>query len=296
MSAREPACFLAIDKPAGLSSRAVVDRVSKTVGSRRVGHAGTLDPLATGVLVVAVERATRLIEYVQRMRKRYRADFLLGATSPTDDVESDPVSTPGAEPPSEEAIREAISRQVGEILQVPPIYSAIKLSGKRAYELARRGAEPKIEPRPVHVHRIDVLEYEYPHLRIDVECGSGTYIRSIARDLGNSLGVGGLMKELRRTAVGVFTEEIAIPLDDLSPTDWRGFARTLRFALSELPTIALDAEGSDSFRHGRKTLVPNAPDGELVVVDEQDRLLGIGRSERGGSLRPLKGGFLEENP
>ena len=206
--------WLAVDKPSGMTSREVVNAVQNWFPRRtKVGHTGTLDPRATGLLVICIGEATKLADTVQSMGKRYWSRIRLGATSDTDDADGAIVETASATPPDEAAVRAAIPAFIGSILQLPPIYSALKVGGKRAHKLARRGIDPKLEPRTVRVDAIRFLSYDWPYLELEIDCGKGTYVRSIARDLGAIFGVGGLVQELRRTRVGPFVVEEAIPLE-----------------------------------------------------------------------------------
>ena len=213
---------MVIDKPYGRTSAwvcAVVKGKLKAGGAPKrikVGHGGTLDPLATGVLVVLVGRATKLCDHVMGGTKRYIAEIDLARVSPTDDLESEATPVPVEAPPTLAAVRQACRQFVGDIDQLPPAHSAIKVGGKRAYELARTGRTPDIEPRRVRIEAIDVLEYDWPRLIIDVSCGKGVYIRSLARDLGQPLGVGGVLTALRRTAVGRWTIDQAVPIERLA--------------------------------------------------------------------------------
>ena len=203
----------------------------------RMGHTGTLDPLATGVLVLCLGAATRLTEYVQRMGKTYRAGVRLGARSDTDDA--DGVVTPvDAAAPDAAAVAACLAGFVGEIEQTPPAYSAAKVAGRRAYDLARQGQDVDLRPRRVHVYGIDVLRYDYPQLELEVRCGKGTYIRSLARDLGDRLGCGALIQTLRRTRVGPFTADDAVPMDADAATA-RARLRPVEEAVAELPRVVL---------------------------------------------------------
>jgi tRNA pseudouridine55 synthase len=207
--------FLVIDKPGGMTSRDVVNVAQRWFPRRtKIGHAGTLDPLATGVLVLAVGAATKLVERVQAMGKTYRTRILLGFTSDTDDADGKLTPSPAGTIPAEAMIRELLPRFVGTILQLPPRVSALKIDGRRAYDLARQGKDVKLEPRPVRVDAIRLLGYEWPHLDLEIDCGKGTYIRSIARDVGDALGCGGLVQTLRRTRIGEFTAEIGLGIDE----------------------------------------------------------------------------------
>jgi len=208
--------LLVIDKPSGMTSMDVCRVVRGRTGGAKVGHAGTLDPLATGVLVVCLGRATKSIDGLMATEKRYLAEVDLSAFSMTDDMESEAEPVDVDSPPDRAAIDRACAQFTGEIMQAPPVYSAVHVEGERAYKLARRGEAAERPPaRPVVIHSIDVVEYTWPSLTADIRCGKGTYIRSLARDLGESLGTGGRLRSLRRTAVGPYTIEDASRLDDL---------------------------------------------------------------------------------
>ena len=227
-----PAGLVVVDKPAGMTSHDVVARVRRIAHTRRVGHGGTLDPMATGVLVVGIGRATRLLTYVIGAEKRYSATIRLGATTVTDDAEGDVVATasPGAlAGVADEAIRAGLAAQTGTISQVPTAVSAIKVDGRRAYAMVRAGDAPELKAREVTVFRLDVHEIRRSgaapdrpsapaaiDIDVDLVCSSGTYVRAIARDLGAVLGVGGHLTALRRAAVGGFTLAEASTLDDLA--------------------------------------------------------------------------------
>lgn len=210
--------ILNIYKPAGVGSTAIVNRLKRLVPrGTKIGHAGTLDPFATGVLLVLIGReATRLCEAMMDKRKQYVATIRLGATTPTDDPESEPVPVTQAIAPSRDAVNIALSAQTGLIQQRPPAYSALKIGGQRASDRIRGGEAIELPPRPVRIDSIELLEYAWPHVRIRVDCGRGTYIRSIARDLGESLALGGYLTQLERTRVGAFSIEDAINVDVLS--------------------------------------------------------------------------------
>ncbi len=217
-----PVGLLIIDKHRGPSSMSVC-RVVKAKLRRagapkntKVGHGGTLDPLATGVVVVLIGReATRLCDRVMAGEKRYAAEVDLAHFSTTDDAEGELTEICLARAPSREEVEAACARFVGAIQQKPPAHSAIWIDGERAYKLARAGGAPEMKARPVDIHAIDILEYTFPRLVLDVRCGKGTYIRSLARDIGTALGAGGMLAGLRRTAVGEFTIDRAVELDDL---------------------------------------------------------------------------------
>ena len=209
--------ILNLDKPRGLSSAHAVARVKRLLPRKtKIGHAGTLDPFATGVLLLLVGKSTRLCESLMDQPKQYEATVRLGATTETDDPESPERPTSGIAPLPREAVEAALKPLVGRIMQRPPVYSALKRGGVAMYELARRGEAPELQPRPVTVYGIALLEYAWPTARLRIDCGRGTYIRAIARDLGEALKVGGYLTELRRTRVGDFRAESASPLEDLT--------------------------------------------------------------------------------
>lgn len=210
-----------VAKPAGITSRAVVDELSRLTRSRRVGHAGTLDPLATGVLLVCLGPATRLVSLAQSLPKRYLARFELGKVSDTDDCTGEVTVVEHAPLPNRDDLERLLPRYTGVISQVPPQYSAIKLGGQRAYDLARQGQQAPLEPRPVEVHALHLRAFESPFFELEIECGSGTYVRSIGRDLGRDLGCGAVMTNLERTAIGPFTLARAVTLESLDRQSWR---------------------------------------------------------------------------
>jgi tRNA pseudouridine55 synthase len=275
--------LLVIDKPGGMTSRDVVNRAQRWFPrGTKLGHTGTLDPLATGTLVLCVGAATRLAEFVQAMGKGYVTRILLGSRSDTDDA--DGVMTPvgGAVPPTDEQVRAAVGQFVGTIQQLPPAYSALKVAGKRAHELARRGAEVKLDARPVTVHSIAVRKYEWPHLDLAVECGKGTYIRSIARDVGDALGVGGLVQTLRRTHVGPFTADSGLSLD-ATAEQVRAKLRPMGEAVAELPRVTLDAALATRFTQGQ--VVACGPVTGLAGVFRGEVFVGVGEAA-GWRMRP----------
>jgi tRNA pseudouridine55 synthase len=208
--------ILNVNKPAGLSSARVVAKVKRLLPrGTKIGHAGTLDPFATGVLLLLVGKATKLCERLMDQPKQYEATVKLGGTTPTDDPESPETPTPGAQPVSREQVEAALKQFVGPILQRPPAFSALKVGGRRAYDLARKGHDVELQPRTVNVYAIELLDYAWPHVRLRIDCGRGTYIRSIARDLGEALRVGGHLTALVRTRVGEYSVADAHELNQL---------------------------------------------------------------------------------
>jgi tRNA pseudouridine55 synthase len=281
--------FLILDKPLGMTSRAAVDCCAQWFPRRmRLGHTGTLDPLATGVLVVAVGQGTRLTDYVQGMTKTYRAGIRLGARSDTDDGEGNITADEGAGPLPLAEVQGALSSFVGVIAQVPPAFSAAKLEGRRAYDLARRGAEVDLAARPVRIDVIELVRYDYPDLSIDVHCGKGTYIRSLARDLGERLGCGAYLTSLRRTSIGPFHESAALPLN-VDPDVGRRSLLDLSFALGDLPRVTVTAADAERLVHGQALAWAGAEaSGEVAIFDAAGALVGAGEIEEHQRLRPKK--------
>ncbi|WP_164100648.1 tRNA pseudouridine(55) synthase TruB [Candidatus Laterigemmans baculatus] len=207
--------ILNCNKPVGATSRDVVDVVARRLRPAKVGHAGTLDPLAEGVLVLAVGPASRLVPYLHLYPKTYEATFLLGHSSPSADLEFPPTEHPTLHQPTQDEIVAAAARLTGRIEQTPPLYSAVKVGGKRAYKAARAAQEMTLPSRTVDVHRFEIVAYEFPNVRAVIECGSGTYIRSLGVDLAALCGTRAVMSSLRRTAVGPFTIDEAHPLHEI---------------------------------------------------------------------------------
>jgi len=277
-----------VDKPAGLTSHDVVARVRRLAGTRKVGHAGTLDPMATGVLVIGINRATRLLGHLLLTDKAYDATIRLGATTSTDDAEGEVLATAPTEGVTEDAIRAGLAAQVGDIEQVPSAVSAIKVDGKRAYERVRAGEQVELAARRVHVASIDITRIERDpdgiSVDISVRCSSGTYIRAIARDLGAGLGVGGHLTALRRTAVGPFGIDAARTLDDLA--DELGVLDISEAARTSFPSYELDEVQTAMVRVGKKLPI-DLPEGvPTAVFAPSGEFLAL--YERGGELaRPI---------
>lgn len=277
-----------VDKPAGITSHDVVARIRRLAGTRKVGHAGTLDPMATGVLVVGISRATRLLGHLLLTDKGYDATVRLGARTTTDDAEGEVIATAGVGEVTEDAVRAGLAGMVGEIDQVPSAVSAIKIDGKRAYERVRAGEDVQIAARRVRIGAIEVRRIEqvdgYLDLDISVQCSSGTYIRAIARDLGSTLGVGGHLTALRRTSVGPFDLGVARTLDQLAEefevVDIAAAART------SFPAVELDEDHSAMVRVGKKLPVALPAPGPVAVFAPTGEFLAL--YERGDELaRPV---------
>ena len=284
--------LLVVDKPGGMTSRAALDRALRWFPRRtRMGHTGTLDPLATGVLVLCAGSATRLAEYVQRMPKTYRTTLHLGARSDTDDADGAVTVVANAVVPSNEMLKARLSKFIGTIEQVPPAFSAAKVTGRRAYDLARQGEQVDLRPRPVRIDRIDVHHFEYPKLELEIHCGKGTYIRSLARDLGERLGCGAYVKRLRRTAVGPFTERDAISLD-ADMTTARSKLQPLDAALIGMPRVTLSGPEVNLIAQGRslENVTMEAADAsEVGLFDHAGSLVAVAEYDKAGRcLRPEK--------
>ncbi len=272
--------LVVIDKPAGMTSQDVVGRCRRIFGTRKVGHAGTLDPMATGVLVVGIERATKILGMLTATDKSYAATIRLGQTTSTDDAEGEVRQSISAEDVTDTQIGAAVDALRGEIAQVPSAVSAVKVGGKRAYKLAREGQAVELAPRSVRIDRFDVLairrhDGELVDVDVEVDCSSGTYIRALARDIGAALGVGGHLTALRRTRVGRFGLDQACTLDELA--DHPRLSYSLDEAcLQSFPRRDLSAAEAKDTRHGRP-LVPagidgayaaTAPDGQVIALLE----------------------------
>jgi len=270
-----------LDKPPGMTSRQAVDIVKRLVYPAKTGHAGTLDPLATGVLAICVGSATRLISYVQRQPKRYRATFLLGRASPTEDVEGQVTLLVDPPRPSRAEIIEAAARLTGEIQQRPPAFSALKVAGRRAYDLARAGREVTLAPRPVTIHALEIVEYAYPELTLDIRCGSGTYVRSLGRDLAESLGTAAVMSALVRTEIGALNVVGAWSADRLYRDNVHDWLRPPVDAVFGLPTVCLSAEEIKAVGHGqfvtlgRDRQIEQPESGELAALSSAGDLVAI---------------------
>jgi tRNA pseudouridine55 synthase len=271
--------LLVVDKPAGCTSHDVVDQVRRKLGTRRVGHAGTLDPDATGVLVLGVGKGTKLLQFLTGTDKKYEGEVVFGTT--TDSLDSTGETTDTYQMNlSPEQVRQAAQEFVGHIKQIPPMVSAVKIKGKRLHELARDGKEVERPPRPVTIHAIDIQPTGDPLVyRIEVHCSSGTYIRTLAADLGTALGGGAHLRRLRRTAVGRFDVSSAQPIE-------RAELRPLAEMLSHLPTMHVEETVAAQVRNGR-SLGPSSGSGQLVIVGPDGEPLAVYES-RDGEFRPVK--------
>ncbi|MDO8753795.1 MAG: tRNA pseudouridine(55) synthase TruB [Anaerolineales bacterium] len=273
---------LVVDKPVGMTSHDVVQAIRNGTGLRRAGHTGTLDPRASGVLVILVGPAVRLSEYVSASDKRYQAIIRLGGSTDTFDAEGlvtlskDPLTV------TEAQFEEALKTYIGEIEQTPPPYSAVKVQGRKAYEMARQGEEVELAPRKITVHHLEVLEWTPPEVVIDIHCSSGTYVRSLANDIGIKLGCGAYLVGLRRTKSGRFTLRDSVPLRKLQEAftagNWYQYLIPAAEALGDWPAVELNPDEVEGIRHGHRVKVVGEPtetkvrgvstQGELVALME----------------------------
>lgn len=270
--------LLNLDKSAGVTSRDVVNRVGRLARKTKIGHAGTLDPLATGVLVVCLGAATRLVDRIQEHRKGYRAELKLGVRSDTDDITG--ALTAGSDPSGimTDQLRQALAEFQGELAQIPPKYSAVHVAGQRAYDLARSQQAFELSARPVQIDSVTLLRHAHDVAEIDIVCGSGTYVRSLIRDVGDRLGCGAVMSALRRTFIGPFSESEAWPLDQLTVETIAARLLPLRSVLSDDPRYAANEAECAALLQGRGIAVPDdfAPLSQRVaVLDPTDELFAF---------------------
>ena len=280
MSSESLLGFLNIHKPLHMTSHDVVARVrrlcKRDFDTKKVGHAGTLDPLASGVLLVCLGKATRLSDYVMHNTKRYRATVQLGSVTETDDAEGEDISQTDASHITQADIEAILPQFIGTIQQIPPMYSAIKKDGKKLYELARAGQTIEREPRTIQIDAINIIDFQPNQVILDVVCGSGTYIRSLARDIGETLKVGAHLGGLVRNASGNFTLDNAIQLDDLlEDENWYQHIITPKTALADYPSIQLSPHEVQELRHGRAIIKQHEITDATVFAYEGDDLVAI---------------------
>lgn len=287
--------WLVIDKEAGMTSADVVARVRRLCGVKKVGHGGTLDPLAEGILPIAIGEATKTVSYVMDAEKAYRFTVRWGEGRDTDDSEGQVTGTSGVRP-EHAAIEAALARFQGEIMQVPPHFSAIKVDGRRAYELARRNELPTLAARPVRVTRLSLVDMPDPdHGRFEVECGKGTYVRALARDLAETLGTVGHVTALRRLRVGAFGSDRALTLGGLEARIAEGALDdsilSVAAALSRIPAVELDAGQAERLKNGQMVPLLRRPAGledeEPFCTQFAGRPIALARLA-GGEMRPIR--------
>jgi len=292
--------WLALDKPAGLTSTQALNRVKAKLRVRKMGHGGTLDPLASGLLPLALGEATKTVGYIMEGLKSYRFTVRWGQSRTTDDGEGEIVEQ-SEERPSREAIEAALPRFLGELMQTPPTFSAIKVDGRRAYDIAREGGDPQLEPRPVHLESLTLVSVDdWDHATFACTCGKGFYVRALARDLGEDLGTPAHLSALRRTRVGAFAGEEMIPLATLEaledPAELQHHLLPVETALADIPALALAEAEANRLRSGQRvSLLKRAnldrlrelESGDTVCITVQGRAVAIGRFEA-GAVRPVR--------
>lgn len=291
--------IIVVDKPAGWTSHDVVLRLRKILRHKKIGHTGTLDPLATGVLLITVGQATRLFPYLSKMDKTYTGEIYLGQATDTYDSQGKLLGQECHNFPEEKELKEVATSFEGEITQTPPPFSAKKISGQPAFKLARQGLTPELAPIKVHIYRFLILDYSPPLVKFLIECSSGTYVRTLAHDLGQKLGCGAHLKELRRVAVGKYTEEEAFSLDQIEEMarkeEYSKFIIPMEYLLPDCPSIWLNQTGTKSFLHGQKigldkisraslTSSQKSPECIFRMFSEEGRLLGLAKFDQKGQF------------
>ncbi len=289
--------FLIVDKPAGWTSFDVVARARRLLGERKIGHAGTLDPAATGVLPLAVGSATKTLEYLSGSSKSYLAEVVFGVETDSYDIDGRVTVIRDATELSEAAVAGALDAFRGDLAQIPPMHSAIKVGGRKLYDLARKGEEIERAPRPVTIHHLELLGWEPPVATLWVDCSKGTYIRSLARDLGEALGVGAHLGNLVRYRTGPFTLCEAVTMGELAdlaaegalPWAWPSLAAHPDSVVLDLPALLLDADGARRWRQGSPIPADSPAAGDCRAYDEDGTWLGLGKADAtGASWRPAK--------
>lgn len=285
--------ILLIDKPEGWTSSDVVTKLRGVLHEKRIGHSGTLDPMATGLLVLFVGRATRAVQFAEAHDKRYLASLRLGITTDTQDITGTVLKTRDASRITEERLRETLVRFTGEQEQLPPMYSAVKVGGRKLYEIARRGGEVERKPRTITVNRFDLLGREGENWLLDVGCSKGTYVRTLCHDLGQSLGCGGCLSALRRTEAGAFRVQQAHTIDEVQRAADEGRAESLLLPLdslfAETPMLTATAAAERAVRCGNPARL-DAPEGEYRLYAPDGAFLALGRV-RGGVFTTIKSFF-----
>ena len=275
--------IVVVDKSSGMTSHDVVSRMRRIAGTRKVGHAGTLDPMATGVLIVGVERATRLLGHLMLTDKTYEATIRLGVTTHTDDAEGEVLAVVDASSVTDEAIRAGIAELTGDIMQRPSSVSAIKVDGVRSYDRVRAGVEVVLAERPATVSRFEIHDLRRSGQMIDldvtVDCSSGTYIRALARDLGGGLGVGGHLTALRRTKVGAFTIDQAHTLEQLD--EQCVIIPLAKVVAATFPRVDVDQETAQQVLHGTRIPIADGGTGIVGIFDPDGRVLSIAEPRDG---------------
>ncbi len=308
---RKVAGILLLDKPLGLTSNAALQRVKWLYHAAKAGHTGSLDPLATGLLPICFGETTKFSAFLLDADKHYRVRVRLGQTTTTADAEGEIIAEAPTDGITEQAVREVLAQFIGTIEQLPPMYSAVKHKGERLYKLAREGKEVERTPRPIEIYRLDLLEFALPELVLEVHCSKGTYVRTLADDIGQQLGCGGHVSALRRTGVGPYIETNTrfVPLAEIQQLHEAAVAQAhasderqpVNFAtldahllaldtvLGHCPALRLSADAAFYLRQGQAVLVPQAPTEGLVrLYDPSQHFLGIGEILDDGKVQPKR--------
>jgi tRNA pseudouridine55 synthase len=283
--------MLLLDKGEGLSSNAAVQRVKRLLDARKLGHTGTLDPMATGLLPLCLGEGTKLSAYMLDQDKRYEFSLRLGTTTTTADREGEVMEERPVPCLDENRIEAALTDLRGDIRQIPPMYSALKFQGRRLYDLARQGLEVERPPRPVTIHALRLLGFDQTSVDLEVHCSKGTYVRSLGVDLGDALGCGAHVTRLRRTAVGRFSIDQAVTLEALAEaTDEqrKAWLLSLDEIAAELPAVAVDETSATRLRHGQRVLCPGLAAARAVRLYDGAEFLGIGEISEDGCVAPRR--------
>ncbi|MEJ2592931.1 MAG: tRNA pseudouridine(55) synthase TruB [Candidatus Thiodiazotropha sp.] len=287
---------LLLDKPIGMTSNKALQEVKHLFKAAKAGHTGSLDPLATGLLPICFGEATKLSAFLLDADKHYRVRVRLGVTTTTADAEGDVLAEADPSGVSEAAVREVLGEFLGEQQQLPPMYSAIKHQGERLYKLARQGVEVEREPRTIHIHRLELREFALPEFELDVHCSKGTYVRTLAEDIGKRLGCGAHVSGLRRTGVGPYDDRSMVTLEQVQAAfgdkrfeEMDGWLLPLESALAEWPEVKLTPDAAFYMKQGQPILVPNAPtSGWVRLYANQSDFLGVGQILDDGRVAPKR--------
>jgi len=274
----EPIGFINLNKPTGITSHGAAQKLKKISGIRRIGHSGTLDPMASGVLVMAIGKATKLVEFLRKDEKTYEAVIRLGLTSDTYDATGEITETPPPVPiPSGAQIKSALEQFTGEIEQMPPKFSAIKIKGTPAHRLARQGKEVKLETRQVNIKEIKLIEFRHPLITVKVTCSAGTYIRSLAHDLGQRLKTGAVLQGLHRTHAGEFDIKDSVELDSVTQENWQEYLLPVKAGVGQMPTYEASPAEAKKIARGIKIPVKkDFGDEKIAIFGKNEELLAIG--------------------
>lgn len=274
----EPIGFINLNKPTGITSHGAAQKLKKIIGIRRIGHSGTLDPMASGVLVMAIGKATKLVEFLRKDGKTYEAVIRLGLTSDTYDATGEITETPPPVPiPSGAQIKSALEQFTGEIEQMPPKFSAIKVKGTPAHRLARQGKEVKLEPRQVNIKELKLIEFRHPLITVKVTCSAGTYIRSLAHDLGQRLKTGAVLQGLHRTHAGEFDIKDSVELDSVTQENWEEYLLPVKTGIGQMPTYEASPAEAKKIASGIKIPVKkDLGEEKIAIFGKNEELLAIG--------------------